>query len=81
MVSNGKKKQQNKNLFSQLDESDAEFTIRHSNHEARAEIRTTVLDIGIFPNKMNGPIQVNSQQVDMHTLEENILSKKTNWSG
>ena len=33
------------------------------------------MDIGFFSNNKNGPIQVHSPQVDMHTLEENTVSK------
>ena len=75
MVSTRKKKQQNKKLFCQLDESDADFMIGQSNHEDQAGSKTNVVDIGISSNNMNDPIQVNSPQVDMHTLEENVLRK------
>ena len=75
MVSTRKKKQQYKRLFSQLDELDADFTIGQSNHKSKAGSRTNVVDIGSSSNNMRGPIQVNSPQEAIHTLEENIVSK------
>ena len=80
MVFIRKKKQQNKKLFSQLDESDADFMIEQNNHEAQAGNKTNVVDIGSSSNNTNGPIQVNSPQVDIPTLEENVV-KGTKWSG
>ena len=78
MVFTRKKKQQNKRLFSQLGESDPDFMIGQSNYETRPASRTNIEDRGIPSNNINGPIQVNSPQLDMHTLEENIVSKVRN---
>ena len=78
MVCTRKLRQQNKKFFSRLDESDADFKIGRSNHEAQAGIRTNMVDIGISLNNTNCPIQANSTQVDMHILEENIVSKVQN---
>ena len=49
--------------------------IGQSNDEAQASDKTNAVDEGISSNNMTGPIQVNSPQVYMHTLEENIVSK------
>ena len=78
MVFTRKKKQQNKRLFSQLGESDPDCMIGQNNYETRPASRTNMEDRGIPSNNKNGPIQVNSPQVDMHTLEENIVSKVRN---
>ena len=75
MASTWKKKQQKKRLFIQLDESDADFMIGQNNHEAQAGGKTIVVDIGSSSIIMKGPIRVNSPQVDIHTLEENIVSE------
>ena len=75
MISTRKKKQQNKRFFSQLDESDADFMIGQNNHEAQTSRKTNMVDIGGSSNNMRGSIQVNNPQVDLHTLEENIVSK------
>ena len=63
-------------LLTQLDKIDADFMIGQINHEAQSGSRTYIGDIGIFANNMNGPIQVNSQHVDTHTFEENIVNKE-----
>ena len=78
MISTRKERLQNKRLISQLGESDAHFMIRQSNHETQAESRTNMADGGISSNNMNGLIEVNSSQVDMYTLEENIVIKLWN---
>ena len=70
-----KKKQQNKRLLSQLDESDVDFMIGQNNHEGQAGSKTIVVDIGSSSINIEGPNQVNSPQVDIHTLEEKIVSK------
>ena len=75
MVSTRKKKPQNKRLFSQLSESDADFMTGESNHEAQASNRFNAIDEGTSSNKITDLVQVNSPQVDMRTLEENIVSK------
>ena len=54
-------------------ESDPDFMIGQSNHEAQASNKTNTVDKGTSSNNITGPIQVNSPQVDMHTLEENIV--------
>ena len=75
MVSTRKKKQQNKRPLSQLDESDTLFVIGQNNHAAQAGSKTNMVNIGSSSSNMKGPIQVNSSQVDMHTVEENFVSK------
>ena len=74
VVCTGKKKKQDKKPFSQFDGSNADFMIGRSNHEAQAGSRTNMTDRGISSNKMISPAQVNNPQVDMHTLEGNIVS-------
>ena len=49
--------------------------IGQSNQKTRTESRANKADINISWNNMEGQIQVNSPQVDMHTPEENIVSK------
>ena len=49
--------------------------IRKSTHETQPGSRTNVLDKSMFSSNMNGPIQIKGPQMDMHTLEENIVSK------
>ena len=78
MVPTRKKKQQNKRLFIQLDELDADFTIGQSNHKSKAGSRNNAVNIGSSLYIMKGPIQVNSVQEAKHTLEENIVSKVQN---
>ena len=75
MVSTQKNKQQTKKLFSQLDKSNANFMIGRSNHDIQAESRTNMADRSIPSKNMKGPVQVKSPQLDMYTLEENIVSK------
>ena len=75
MVSTKKKKQHNKSLFSQLSECDADFVVGQSNHEAQTSNKTNAVDEGTSSNNITGPIHVNSPQVYMHTLEENIVRK------
>ena len=78
MVFTGKKKQQNRELFSQLDESDTDSTIGQNNRETQGGCTTNLVDIGNSSINMEGPIQVNSPQMDIHKLEENIVSKVRN---
>ena len=75
MVSTKKKKQQSKRISSHLGESDADFMIGQSNHEAQAGNKTKTVDEGTSSNNVTGPIKANSPQMDMHTLEENVVSK------
>ena len=72
-VSTREMKQQKKKLFSKLDESDAEFMIGQNNHEAQVASKTNTVGIGSSSNDMEGPIQVNTSQVDVHKLEGNIF--------
>ena len=75
MVPTRKKKQQNKRSFNQLSEDDTDFMIARNSCEILTENRTNMADKGISSNNVNGPTQVNSSQVVMHTLEENIIIK------
>ena len=73
MVSTRKKKQQNKKLFSQLSEKDTDFMIGQSNQDEQIESRRYMLCRGTFPDNASNSAQINYPQVDMHTLEENIV--------
>ena len=75
MVSTRKMKQQNRRLFSQLSESDIIFLIGRSNHGFQTESEVNVGDKGISLENTINPTQVNYPQIDLHTLEENIVRK------
>ena len=75
MVPTRKKKQHNKKLFCQLSESDADFMVTQNNHGAKFEIRANTVGRDTSLNYSNDPTLVNSSQVDMHTLDKNIVSK------
>ena len=75
MVSTRKKKQQNKKLFSQLSERDTDFMIEQSNQDEQTESRDNMICRCTSSDNISNPTQVNYPQVDMHTLEENIVSK------
>ena len=75
MASTWKKKQQNKRLPSQLSESDADFIIGQSRHEAQTENRSNRADGDTsFLKNANSLNQVSSPQVKMNTLEEIIVN-------
>ena len=75
MVSTRKKKQQNKKLFSQLSERDTDFMIGQSNQGEQIKNRDSMLRRGTSPDNASKPAQINYPQIDVHTLEENIVSK------
>ena len=75
MVANRKKKQQNKRVFSQLGEADTDFMIGQTNHGVQIESRDNMADSGTSLDNADKPNQVNFPQADMHTLEENKVSK------
>ena len=75
MVSSRKKKQQNKRLFSKLGEADTDFIIGHSNHGLQTENRGNMVNVNTSSDNTNNPTQVNHSQVDVHTLEDYIVSK------
>ena len=75
MVSTRKKKQKNERLFSQLSERDTDFMIEQSNQNEHTENRDNMLRRGTSPDKASNPAQINYPQVDVHTLEEIIVSK------
>ena len=76
MVSIRKKKQQNKRLFRQLSERDTDFLIGKNNQVEQTVSRDNMTDKGTSSNNASKPTQINYPQVDVHTLEENIVSKK-----
>ena len=69
------KKQQNKKFFGQLSEGDTDFQIGKSNQDAQTETRQNMISRGTSSDKTSNPTQVNHLQVDVHTIEENIVSK------
>ena len=75
MLLTRKKKQQNKRLFSKLHVFDADFLIGHNNREVQAENWTKLLARIVSSRNMNGAIQGNSPQMDLQTLEENVVNK------
>ena len=76
MVSTRKKKQQNKRLFSHSGERDTDFMSGQSNQVEQIESRDNMICRGTFSDKMSNATQVNYPQVDMHRIEENIVSNK-----
>ena len=74
MASTRKKKQQNKKLPSQLSESDADFIIGQSRHEAQTENRSNRADGDTsFLKNANSLNQVSSAQVKMTHLRKSLL--------
>ena len=69
------KKQQKKKLFSQLSERDTDFMIGQSNQDAQIESRSKMLCRGTSSDNASNLAQINYPQVDVLTLEENIVSK------
>ena len=65
-------------LFSQLNEADTDFMVGQNNHDARIEGRNSITDKGTSLDNARNPAQANYLQEDMHTLEENIVSKVRN---
>ena len=75
MISTRKKRQQNKKLFSQLSERGTYFMIVQSNKDEQTNSRDNMICRGTSSDNINNPIQVNYPQLDVHTIEENIISK------
>ena len=75
MVSTRKKKQQNKRFFSQLSERDIDFMTGRSNEDEQTESRDDMTCRGTSSNNASNPTQINYPEVDIYTLEENIVSK------
>ena len=75
LVSTGKKKQQSKRFFRQLSERYTDFLIGQSNYDAQTESRDSVTFRGTSSDNRSNPTQVNYLQLDMYTLEENIVRK------
>ena len=69
------KKQQNKRFLSQLSERDTDIMIGQSNQDEETESRDNVTCRGSSSDNISNPTQVNYPQVDVHTLEEIIVSK------
>ena len=60
-------------LASSLKETD--FMIGQSNQDEQSESRDNVNCRGTSSNSIKNPTQINHPQVDVHTLQENIVSK------
>ena len=75
MVSTRKRKQQNKKLFGQLSERDTDFMIGKNNQDEQIESRDNIIYRGTSSDNVSNPTQANYPQVDVHTLEENVVSK------
>ena len=75
MVPTWNRRQQKKKLLSQLSEIDTDFMIRQSRDETQPEDRANIVDKNTTLNNANISIQVNSSQVHIHTLDNNIFSK------
>ena len=70
MVSDLKKRQQNRKLLSQLKEYAIEFLIEQINHEAQPKNRVNKADADVSLNNANNSTQVSCSQVNMHTVEK-----------
>ena len=75
MVSIRKKKQQNKRLFSQLSDRDTDFMVEQNNQDEPIESRDIMTCRGTCSANVSNATQVNYPQVDVHTLDETIVSK------
>ena len=69
------KKTENKTFFSQLSERDTDFMIEQSNQEEQTESRDSMICRSASSDNTTSATQLNYPQVDVHTLEENIVSK------
>ena len=58
-----------------MKESDTDFMIRQSNHGVQTESDFNAADKGFSLDNTYNPTGVNYPQVDMHTLEEHIVSQ------
>ena len=75
MVFIRKKRQQNKRLLRQLIDSDTEFMIGQNSHETQPGYGGNTVNESTTLNNVKNLIQVNSSQVDVHTLENNLVNK------
>ena len=75
MVSTRKRKQQNKRLFSQSNERDTDFMTGQSNQDEQIENAENMICRGTSSPNVSNSAQVNYLQVDVLTLEKNIVSK------
>ena len=80
MVSTRKKRQQNKKLLSQWSNRDTDFMIGQNNQVEQTENRDSMLCEGTSSDNASNPTQIKYPQVDVHTLQENILSKAMKWT-
>ena len=55
---------------------DADFMIGQSNHDVQNEPIDSFTDRGTYFDNTNILTQINYLQVDMHTLDESIVSKR-----
>ena len=73
MVSTRKGRQQNRRLFSQLDEFDDDFLIRRDSHNTLAESRASVTSENVALNNRAHRALANGSPVNMQTLERDAL--------
>ena len=76
MVSTTRRKELIKRLLSRLDERDTDFAIGQSNQVEQIESRDKMACRGTSSDNISYLTEVNYSQVDVHTLEENIVSTK-----
>ena len=58
-----------------MSERDPDFMIGRSNHDEQTENGDNILCVGTYSDNASNPTQINYPQVDVHTVEENIVSK------
>ena len=75
IVSTLKKRQLNKRLLSQLDESDADFMKEQGKHGSQFEIRKNMTDENVTLKEAIHSAPVNGSQVDLHTLQRNNTNR------
>ena len=71
----GRRNSKTKGFFSLLSEGDTDSMIGQSNHDVQNDNRECMRYRGTSTDSTNNLTQVNYPQVDMLTLEENIVSK------
>ena len=76
-----KRRNNKRNLFSQLSESDVDFITGRGNHGTRTEKSYNAADKDISLNNANRLTQASCSQMDMHTLEKKIVINVPNEVG
>ena len=76
LVSTRKKKQRKKRFFSRISERDTDFMVGQSNQDEKTESREHTSRRGTSSGNASELAQINYPQVDVRTLEKNIVSKE-----